>query len=138
MDGRSLVGLRSVLFEAGDCEFAANEAFVFDRNGTKIIRALNVDTIVVVPKHVETLGCGCFSHIQSLREVIFEAGAVVRAIEPMAFAFSWMQLFTIPATVELCPRSAFTHCRSLKMLQSDNPAFQEMCFDIMRGVRKPT
>jgi hypothetical protein len=116
ISGSSFGGVRLSLLtiEAGSPHFSVSNLVIYDLAGRTLVLQSDVCDIVSIDDSVEEIGCACFSHSISVREVLFGAMPRIRQFGQSAFASSSITKICIPRSVEIVGKSCFTWCKRLR------------------------
>jgi hypothetical protein len=90
--------------------------------GRRLVRWLGIGEMAMIPGDVESLGAGCFVEDSIVREVAFSDESGLIEICEAAFQLSQIERITIPKSVCIIEKAAFTRCTALVEVRFELPA----------------
>jgi hypothetical protein len=91
----------------GEGSHMVSGSFLHDMENKKVVRYFGSEKVVVIPSFVEVIGSSCFEMVESLEEIAFGEGSMLRRIAKRAFAYSSLRKLMIPNGVESIHGMAF-------------------------------
>jgi hypothetical protein len=126
IDGSAFEQLRdiSISIADGNESFAVCGQFLMSKDETRIVRYLDSEASVTIPRRVEILGPSSFAECTFLTSVFFESESQLTRIESFVFVKTLLPSFSIPRGVSFIAGSAFSVLGKVVIdIDDDNKCF---------------